>query len=215
MSFYLGLSILSNVNRHKRTYRQKLLSVEAKHMVSQLSGRPLAEHEIAREEQGRPFFPDYKADFSISHSWDLAAVSLVTGGNLRTGCDVELVRPRKSAKEISEKYFSANERDYIFSPRRFELAKFYEIWTLKECFLKLRGLSVFDMATVPSFISRGDFALDADVFPQLSFYRYELAGAGEKRYILASVVEGTGGVQPEVRWFSRNSLSCKIIATPI
>jgi phosphopantetheinyl transferase len=169
MSYYLNLSFLSNIqnNQQKRTERRKLLSAEARRILSLCEGRPITDDDIAREASGRPFFPDIDADFSISHSGALTAVSLIRGKNLRTGCDVELVRPRARAGEIAQEFFTAPERKYIDSDSRPDGTRFYQIWTLKECFLKLRGLSVFDMAGVPSFIN-GDGSLNTH-FEQISF----------------------------------------------
>lgn len=208
MPYYLGLSILSNNER-----RPKLLSAEARHVLSGLAGRPIAEADIAREVQGRPFFPDSGEDFSISHSGALAAVSLVRGANLRTGCDVELVRERPGALAIAKEYFSFPESDYVFPRGRFDGTRFYRIWTLKECYLKLRGLSVFDMAKAPSFILDGDLAFDAPAASPLTFYLYELSGVHE-RYVLATAVEGALTEEPEIRWFSpvaENSFVCERI----
>ncbi|MDR2718912.1 MAG: 4'-phosphopantetheinyl transferase superfamily protein [Treponema sp.] len=206
MSYYLNLSILSNnLNNLPKTERVKRLSAEARRILS-------PEGDIARDAAGRPFFPNRDADFSISHSGALAAVSLVEGKNLRTGCDVELVRPRSKARAIAQDFFTAPERDYIESGGSFDETRFYRIWTLKECFLKLRGLSVFDMAGAPSFISGdGQFAFSASGASPILFNIYELAGAGE-RYILATALEGTEMEQPEIRWFSQDSLVvCKSI----
>jgi phosphopantetheinyl transferase len=212
MSYYLGLSILSNSNGcRQRKNRKRLLSAEARHILSEFEGRLITENDIAREGQGRPFFPKGNPDFSISHSGTLAAVSLIRGKNLRTGCDVELVRPRARAQAITEDYFTAPERDYIFSQACFDEAKFFSIWTLKECFIKLRGLSVFDMAKVPSFIRGDDLAFDADVDSPLTFYLYELDDAN-CRYILATAIEGEGSGPPEIRWFSRDIMPCRCIA---
>jgi hypothetical protein len=202
----------NNLNNLSKTEYKQQLSAEAWRMVSLCEGGSPARGDIAREASGRPFFPIRDADFSISHSGSLAAVSLVKGKSLRTGCDVERVRPRARAREIAEDFFTAPERDYIESGGSFDETRFYRIWTLKECFLKLRGLSVFDMAGVPSFISgEGQFAFGAAVTSPLSFSLYELAGAGE-RYILAAALEGIEMGQPEIRWFSQDSLDCKSIA---
>jgi phosphopantetheinyl transferase len=142
-------------------------------------------------------------------------VSLARGKNLRTGCDVEFVRPRTRAREIVKEFFTAPEREYIEFGGLFDWTRFYEIWTLKVCFLKLRGLSVFDMAGVPSFIS-GDglyqFAFDTVVFSPLSFSLYELSVRADERYILAAALEGAEMEQPDIRWFSQDSLDCKSIA---
>jgi len=213
MSYYINLSILSNEQKNTdRAERQKILSAEARRILSVCEGRPVTEDNIAREASGRPFFPNRDTDFSISHSGSLTAVSLVKGKNLRTGCDVELIRPRAKAREIAEEFFSAPERDYIEAEGHLNETLFYEIWTLKECFLKLRGLSVFDMAGAPSFISReGAYTFDFVGSSTISFCLYELAGSGDERYILATAIEGTE-YKPKIRWFSQASLDCKSIA---
>ena len=224
MSYYLGLSILSNDHNangnadgaNPQKGRQTRLSAEARRILSQFAGSPLAEDAIDREGQGRPFFtdrelPGRERDFSISHSGSFAAVSFIAGKNRRTGCDVELVRKRPTAAAIAAEFFSAPENDYIISQGHFDETKFYQIWTLKESYLKLRGLSVFDIGEVPSFIHDGNFAFGATVTSPLSFRLYTLGDENE-RYILATAFEGTEAEAPEMRWFSQASLSCKNIA---
>jgi phosphopantetheinyl transferase len=240
MVYYLGLSLLSNKhdNPHKAG-RQKLLSAEARRILSQLEGRPLVQDDIARDAAGRPFFPNRDTDFSISHSGALAAVSLVRGKNLRTGCDVELVRPRAGAPAIAEEFFTAPERDYIESGGSFEETRFYQIWTLKECFLKLRGFSVFDMTDAPSFLisknqprstrrtydsrntanRRFEFWYKNQLFLRetpcnsvVNIHLYELTGNTGERYMLATAIAGTETEQPEIRWFSQETLDCRSIA---
>jgi len=206
MPYYLGLSILS-------TSQRQGLSAEARRILSQFEGRPLADHDIAREKQGRPFFPACMVDFNVTHSGFLAAVSYVKGENLRTGCDTERVRPRVNAPEIAKTFFAAPEQNYITPQGGFNEARFYAIWTLKECFLKLRGLSVFDMVSCPSFIdAHGEFAVSAAVSSPLSFYLYELSGNPAERYMLATAIEGAEQPPPEIRWFSQSFLTCRMIA---
>jgi len=237
MTYYLNLSFLSNnLNNLQKTEHKKRLSNEARRILSQCEGRTLTDGDIAREKTGRPFFPGSDIDFSISHSGALAAVSLVRGKGLRTGCDVELVRPRARAKEIAEDFFTAPEKVYIESRGSFDITRFYQIWTLKECFLKLRGLSVFNMSGVPSFINgekpeirnplRGQFVFSPTGSSPISFSLYELTGNAGERYILATTIEpqlslttgqwpgecspltGTEIEQPEIRWFSQKTLDC-------
>ena len=205
MSYYLNLSVLSNNqnDRQKKSDRSKLLSAEARRILSLCEGRPITDDDIAREASGRPFFPCLDTDFSISHSGALAAVSLVRGKNLRTGCDVELVRPRKRAREIAREFFTPQERKYIESDTRPDGTRFYQIWTLKECFLKLHGLSVFDMIGVPSFVN-GEGSLLNTGLNQISFNLYEFIGNDEERYIVATALQGGEECQPEIRWFSKN-----------
>jgi len=205
MSYYINLSFLSN----KHDNRQ--LSAEARRILSLCEG--ISEDDIAKEEGGRPFLPDRDADFSISHSGNLAAVSVIKGKNTRTGCDVELVRPRAKAREITEIFFSSREREYIEAQGKFDMNRFYQIWMLKECYLKLRGESVFDMAKAPSFIpGEGSLAFCAAVSSPLSFSLFELTNIAGEQYILASALAGTEAQPPEIRWFSQESLDCKSIA---
>ena len=228
MSYYLNLSILSNnPNKVPKTERTQRLSAEARRILSQYEGKSLTNEDIAREASGRPFFPNRDMDFSISHSGALAAVSLVTGGgkNLRTGCDVELVRPRAGAGRIAREFFTAPEKNYIEAGGDFDLTRFYQIWTLKECFLKLRGLSVFDMAAAPSFVSSENQHAFVGVSP-LSFSLYELSGGAGERYIVATAIEPQPSGEcregsplaraeaepPEIRWFSQEELDCSSIA---
>ena len=218
MSFYIGLSFLSNNGGNKKL-RQGLLSAEGRRILSCLEGRPLKENEIVRDEKGRPFIPGNPGDFSISHSGVMAAVSLVKGKALRTGCDIQIARSGTSIREIVRLFFTAPERDYIFSSlkKQTEENRFFKIWALKECFLKLRGLSVFDMASVPSFISGNDsgqepFTFSETVLSPLSFYLYELAGKSDKRYFLAVAIEGIMQVEPVIHWFSQSFLPSRSIA---
>ena len=216
-SYYVGLSykklsLLSN-NQRKSTGRRAILSAEGRRLLSLLNGRPLDNGDIARDGNGRPFIPGLQADFNISHSENMVAVSFVRaaknhGEELRTGCDIELVRPRANIERITKEFFSTSENEYILQGgNRHSLARFYEIWTLKECFLKLRGLSVFEMQNVPSFVcDEGHFAFSAAVSSPLTFYVYELSGNEGERYSLASAIEGNAGNPeplPEIRWFSQ------------
>ena len=207
---YIGLSCLS-INQFKRTERYNVLSAEARRILSILADRPV--DAIATDENGRPFFHDGNMDFSIAHSGAAVAVSLVVGENIdgqkvRTGCDIQLIRPRENLRNITEQIFCAAERDYIFAQdtTQFESTRFFQIWTLKECYIKLRGLSVFDMPKVPSFIScdaagLNIFTFNTSGFSPLSFYLYELEYTGE-RYMLAITIEGGRGTSPEIRMFS-------------
>jgi len=205
--YYIGLSCLSI---------KQFQSAEARRILSILADRSI--DTIATDKNGRPFFPDGTMDFSISHSGAAVAVSLVQGETIhgakfRTGCDIQLIRPRENLRNIAEENFCAAERDYIVSQDEtlFESVRFFQIWTLKECYIKLRGLSVFDMPKVPSFIScdaagRYLFTFNAndlaDGSSPLSFYLYELAYAGD-RYMLAAVIEGGQDIHPEIRIFSQ------------
>jgi len=218
--YYIGLSFLP-INGLKKAEHNKILSAEARRILSILADSPI--NTIAADENGRPFFPDGNMDFNISHSGAAVAVSLAQGENIygakvRTGCDIQLIRPRENLKNIAEVNFCAAERSYILpqNETQFDNAKFFQIWTLKECYIKLRGLSVFDMPEVPSFIScdtAGRY-LFVDGSSHLSFYLYELVFAGE-RYMLATAIEGGRGIRPEIRIFSQPEGTSNFLLRPI
>jgi len=213
MLYYLALSVFSS----SLTGYKKHSGIEARRILSILNEKPFNENDIAKEAAGRPYFRDGEADFSIAHSGNAAAVSFVKGGDFRTGCDIERIRPRSQAANIAGDYFSIAENKYIFKSGILDEKRFYEIWTLKECFIKLRGLSVFDMACVPSFIGSDacgsdKFVFCAPVSLPLSFGLYELTdNSNNNCYMLAAVIEGTHKL-PQIRLFSQFSLDCKIIA---
>ena len=231
VQYYIGLSFLST----KQAKTRLELRTEARRVLSGLEGRSITDNEIAKEENGRPFFPGRETDFNISHSKNMVVVSLIKGQNpqprtearsarhevqgsplhqklkMRTGCDIEFVRPRVNASLIAEEFFSSAERDYVFphDKKHYDAARFFHIWTLKECFLKLRGFSVFDMAKAPSFIdTAGRLHF---VFDDALFILYELSDGGSERYVLASAIEGDRQLQPTIQWFSLSSLPHRIL----
>ena len=234
-SYYIGLSLLSNMGRNSASPRE-ILHTEGRRVLSLLDGRPEGELEkiMAKDPSGRPFFTDrqHLADFSISHSGNMVAVSFVNRGqtqgnnlpfvDLRTGCDIELVKPRVNARGIAEEFFTEPEVGYIFahsegpdSENSCSIERFFQIWTLKECFLKLRGYSVFDMAKAPSFIG-ADGGLHLEFPGPLKFHFFSLSSSAE-RYVLASAVEGP--LQASIRWFSpplalRNMAAIKAETSP-
>jgi hypothetical protein len=208
--FNIGLALLS-----RNISQKKALSTEGKRILSLLEGRDIADHEIAREEGGRPFFKDRHSDFNISHSGDMAAVSIIKRGGLYTGCDIQLIKNRTNTIEIAKKFFSVSECNYILQNENKNCkTRFFEIWTLKECYLKLRGLSVFDMAKGGSFISETDgaFIFGAAASSPLSFYLYSLNGGSKNQYMLAVAVEGAEVPEPSIHWFSQSTLSCSLVA---
>jgi len=215
-SHHIGLSFMSN-KRRKTAGTGSLLASECRRILSLLEGRPIAEHDIAKDENGRPYFQDHHSDFSISHSGNMCAVSLVNDKNMRTGCDIQLVRPGVKIGDIAEKFFWPVERKYIFQgdEKRLGEERFFHIWTLKESYIKLLGHSVFGMPKVPSFVGDGymeHFSFNGD--SSLSFYLYDISGSCE-RYMLAAAVKGEEAARPEIHWFSQPEapfLPCRIIA---
>ncbi|MDR0561613.1 MAG: 4'-phosphopantetheinyl transferase superfamily protein [Spirochaetaceae bacterium] len=190
---YIGLSLVSN--RWGRASPRKL-HAEGRRLLRLLDRGHGGSGKIAVSAGGRPYFLDGHADFSIAHSGHAVAAAYSpakcrqTGKPCKVGCDIQYVHPNKSRKDIAESFFSPEEQRYIglgASPEE-QRVRFYRIWALKECFLKMFGRSVFDIPQAPSF-SDGENLKNGSAF--LRFSCCELETAVFERYILAVGVDIT------------------------
>lgn len=91
---------------------------------------------LARGPQGKPYFQDTSApSFNISHAgnWVVCAV-----GDTAIGIDVEQMKNRPLPK--AQRLFSEQEQSWIAqkSPQE-QLEAFYQLWTLKESYIKKTG----------------------------------------------------------------------------
>ncbi|MDR0708332.1 MAG: 4'-phosphopantetheinyl transferase superfamily protein [Treponema sp.] len=166
--------------------------------------------EIKTEAGGRPFFANRHADFSISHSMNMVAIGYVPSGAFRIGCDIQFMDECKNMDGIAKRAFSSAERHFLVSAADSaeRLTRFYQIWTFKESYIKLHGLSVFDMLKAPDFTRA--FFQENSVFCQ-----YRLGNEASEQYILYCMWETSNCAKnagketcPEVRWFSEAPLYC-------
>jgi 4'-phosphopantetheinyl transferase len=92
---------------------------------------------FAENEYGKPFlvgFPSFH--FNISHSGDWVVCAL---GDKEVGVDVEREAPLRSLA-IAERFFTPEEsRALAALPQEERGARFYELWTLKESYIKYQG----------------------------------------------------------------------------
>jgi 4'-phosphopantetheinyl transferase len=87
--------------------------------------------------------------FNLSHSHELALYAF--SSNQELGIDVEFVRPIAEAKQIAERFFSAEENSMLRNLAPPELHKhFFIYWTRKEAYLKARGVGLAQIDTVPA-----------------------------------------------------------------
>jgi hypothetical protein len=130
---------------------------EGFNLLKGFMGRPIEEDELASGKNGRPFFKDGLFDFNISHSGNAVMAAFVkkTNGQFPcTGCDLEQYKEGRNFDGIAEKFFSPAEASYVHSlPGDNKAEKFYQIWVLKESYLKLRGLTIGEIHKTPSFVS--------------------------------------------------------------
>ncbi|MDR0584393.1 MAG: 4'-phosphopantetheinyl transferase superfamily protein [Treponema sp.] len=208
--FSVGLSLLAGGNGASHA----ALHNEGRRILGLLDAQKPKRGDDARIQitvSGRPYFADAHADFSVSHSRKAAAVSYLSApssGPLRTGCDIQYAPPSLRYENISAHFFDSRERRYIAAAETpaGQSLRFCHIWTLKEAFLKLYGLSVAEIAETPVF-SLPDWKPEAQG-PR--FFLYEMHGKAAERYVLAVAAELPAETpetrpalkEPELFWFS-------------
>ncbi len=88
---------------------------------------------------GKPFLIEDKIFFNISHSSNMVVVAV---SQKLVGVDVERIANHNL--NIANRCFDKREQDYIFSVKDEQQIKkrFYVIWTLKESYLKFKGVGL-------------------------------------------------------------------------
>ena len=110
-------------------------------LLSDYTGVPAGACVIETDRHGRPRLAGQsRIDFNLSHTRGMIAVA-ITGG-LAVGVDVEGTA-RAWAPELPRRYFAPAEVEALEGlPPDARHARFYEIWTLKEAYVKARGLGL-------------------------------------------------------------------------
>lgn len=234
-----------NIRRKSRRILRELEKQAGRSDALGPGGEPWAQNHgksglILIEGGGRPYFAERPADFSVSHSKRAAAVSYLgfpsLGRRLRTGCDIQYQQPKRAYRELAAHFFHPPEQEFLAAAETEAegLRAFYLLWVLKEAYLKIRGLSVFDLCRCPvfSFENRAGEAEGTYFFPEdpgdatdLDFFLYELRDPAGDAYSLAVCRERDGlgagpsaepgfnrWAEPVVRWFSQEKSPLKSIA---
>ncbi|MBG9455436.1 hypothetical protein ABE61_15360 [Lysinibacillus sphaericus] len=107
---------------------------------------------------GKPFLPKITdVDFNLSHSEDWVVCAL---DRSRIGIDIEYIQAIDL--DISNQFFTETECHYIFSNSEFQLDRFYDIWTMKESYLKAIGYGLsFPLNSFSVIQSDNDFMVDS------------------------------------------------------
>jgi len=105
-------------------------------IVASLFGKKNNSIYFGKNEYGKPFLIDAKDfHFNLSHSgdWVVCAVD-----NMPVGIDVEKIRDIDL--NLSERFFTKEEHNYLASMDGFKRTEtFFELWTLKESYIKAEG----------------------------------------------------------------------------
>lgn len=98
-------------------------------------GLPFRPVDFQLNEYGKPFLEGKSFDFNISHSDNVVAIAF---DKEPIGIDVERTIP--IGMDLAQRFFSNEEySDLIELKDRAQLEYFYDLWTLKESYIKAKG----------------------------------------------------------------------------
>ncbi len=103
-----------------------------------------ADWQFSTNDYGRPMVANRRMAgnnpvFSLSHTRGLVVLAICRSGEL--GVDVEFCRQFGDAARLSDQFFSAGEsRDLNSLPESQQGQRYFDYWTLKEAYMKARGL---------------------------------------------------------------------------
>lgn len=144
-------------------------------------------------------------DFNLSHSGSHALLAVSTGCML-TGVDMEFHRPARNFHGLAQRNFAQSEVARLTGLEEMELAaEFYDIWTLKEAFVKATGEGLsrslgdfwFDFHRIEGCLS---FGAKAELEPEparWNFWCHRL----QTSYSAALALRGPDADADEPSWF--------------
>ena len=155
----------------KKSQSHQLLQIALKDFLGWASNS--ADLPIFKGEKGKPYVKIDDVYFNISHSHQVWVCAM---DHRNLGIDVEVLRKR-SFEKLANKYFSTEELAYIFDgntldefttdenirtesapsksskekcSQELKLKRFFQVWTFKEAYAKLKGESIFENLNVNS-----------------------------------------------------------------
>lgn len=138
-------------NRHDRLQLERnqnhflVGQVFLRKVLSNYSATQPDEWSFVTNEYGKPQLSDVHADqqlhFNLSHSGQAYVVAVSRAENL--GVDVEFSQRERRIARIAERHFSPKELAALLAlPEDDQQERFYSLWTLKEAYIKARGMGL-------------------------------------------------------------------------
>jgi 4'-phosphopantetheinyl transferase len=136
---YMSKNNLAKVNKFK--FREDIFrticgEILVRNAVCYHFSMDNSEIDFVENSYGKPYLKNVDdLYFNISHSgeWVVCAID-----REEIGIDIEQIKPIQL--EIAENFFSAEEYNKILSEQEcFRTSRFYDLWTLKESFIKYKG----------------------------------------------------------------------------
>ena len=119
-------------------YEDSLRSLYGKYMIKKYLG--VDKLNLSYNQWKKPFlvdFPNTHINISHSHEWVVVAID-----ENPVGIDIEKIQDIDMS--IAKSFFSKSESEYIFSlHKEKQLEEFYKIWTIKEAYIKWKGMGMY------------------------------------------------------------------------
>jgi 4'-phosphopantetheinyl transferase len=115
-------------------------------VLSRYSATPPTAWRFHANRYGRPEIAndgdaERSLSFNVSHTSDVILMA-VTRDNV-VGVDIESVNRAPEALDIAERFFSSDEVEALRAlPAPLQYDRFFELWTLKEAYIKARGMGL-------------------------------------------------------------------------
>lgn len=148
-----------------------------------------------RTPYGKPFLRGSDLQFNLSHSRQWVVIAIAKQCDL--GIDVESISDRRSILNIAQHYFHADEIAQLEKIKQEEDQKeyFFQLWTLKESFLKALGTGISTGLDKINFQINSAIDIHAEFSADLQlknpsewqFFQYELNDASVKNWCAVTV----------------------------
>lgn len=124
--------------------RYLLTRAAARTLLAQACGAEAKALRFKRSPHGKPWLENAPPlSFNISHTAGLIAIAIVVGAGWRLGIDVENGGDRTAPLHVADRNFSRDEAHALRAlPFSAQHDAFYRYWTLKESYIKARGLGL-------------------------------------------------------------------------
>jgi 4'-phosphopantetheinyl transferase len=161
---------------------------------------PVAANGYGRPEIANAGIPVSGLCFNISHTSGLIVLGITSGRQL--GVDVENIRARDVSVELADRFFSPIEVAALAEvASELRQDRFFEYWTLKESYIKARGMGLSIPLDKFSFRFPQDHAIELSIDPELQdrserwqFWQLRPTPA----YLVAICAERIEGGSPDV-----------------
>jgi 4'-phosphopantetheinyl transferase len=138
--------------------------------------------------------------FNLSHTAGLVVLALTSGRDV--GIDVEAVSRRDASLDIADRFFSPSEAAALRTqPASDRDRRFFDYWTLKEAYIKARGMGLSLSLDKFSFRFTGRSEIDLEIDPDLGdsadrwwFWQFDV----EPDCLIALCVERIGASLPQL-----------------